>query len=104
MEDATRAAHERVDTVLAEHPLENPTLRTRVEKLRAAAKTFSHGVIEIIPESPERDEALRLIRLALLVAVDGAELNQPTSDPRVRAAVIDEATAVAMRDGKFKPG
>lgn len=102
MDPAVKAAHQRVDDTLAQHPIENPTLRTRVEKLRSAAKVFSHGIVDLVPEGPERDRALMGVREALLIAIDGIELHQPKADPRIRPSVIDEATARAYRDGKMR--
>jgi hypothetical protein len=102
MDEATKAAHKFADSALSEHTIEDPTLRTKLEKLRQAAKVFSHGIIDTVPAGPERDRILLRIRESFLLAVDCAEMNQPAPDPRIRPARIDEATAQAMRDGKFK--
>lgn len=92
-----------ITAALDPRPVEDPALRTKLEKLRTVAGSLSRGIYDVVPEGVERDRALLLVREALMWSVAGCEVHQPESDPRVRPARVSEEMAQAMRDGKMPP-
>lgn len=106
MDETLRSQHEDVDRVLGERTAVKDSLQvTKIDKLRTMVKQVGHGLVDVIPEGVERDQAVLSLRQVLLWLEAGTELNQPDGIPRISAARIDEATAVRMRDGSTKlPG
>lgn len=97
-----KVVHQEVERLLTHHEIKDPMVSAKLDKLRAVVKNFAHGVIDVVPEGAERDQALLAVREAWAWAEAGVRLHQPVGGiPRISAARIDEATAVAMRDGKI---
>lgn len=102
MPNATKEAHQALESLLTPNPVKDKATLARLDKLRAAGKVLGHAILDVVPEGAEQDRALLAVREAILFAVAGAEAHQPVKDPRVSAARIDEPTAVAMRDAQAR--
>lgn len=98
MDETTKTQHESVEAVFAAQPIQDEMLQARFEKFKSIAKVFSHAVVDLVPAGVEQDEALMLIRHAVAVAESGIRLGQPKGRPRITAARVSEADAVALRD------
>lgn len=106
MDESLREQHADIDKALdARPPLRDEMKKVKFDKLRALIKQVGHGVVDVVPDGVEKDQALIALRQALLWVEAGVEIHQEAGIPRITAARIDEATAVAMRDrGGKLPG
>lgn len=106
MDENLREQHAYIDKALDKRtPLKDEMKAPKVDKLRALIKQVGHGVVDVVPEGVEKEQALTALRQVLMWVEAGTELHQPTGMPRITAARIDEATAVQMRDRASKlPG
>lgn len=106
MDESVRSQHAGVDRVLSKRePFKDQMVEPRLDKLRTLVKQVGHGVVDVVPDGSEKDQAILALRQVLLWIDAGMELNQAPGMPRVTAARVDEATAVQMRDKGLKlPG
>lgn len=106
MDENLREQHASIDKALDKRlPLRDEMKAPKVDKLRSLIKQVGHGVVDVVPEGVEKEQALVALRQVLMWVEAGTELHQESGIPRITAARIDEATAVAMRDkGSKLPG
>lgn len=104
MDDATKALHQEVDSLLSPVEIQDPMLQARLDKLRSVAKNFAHGIVDIVPEGVERDMALIAVRQAMHLAEVGTAVRQSKGIPKITAARVSEADAVALRDRQNQGG
>lgn len=104
-EQQIKELHVATDKLFKAAPIADTMLLAKIEKARSQARTLAHTLIDVVPAGPERDAALLQLRQVVALAIMGCEAHPVVGPPRITAARIDEATAVAMRDGSLKlPG
>lgn len=106
MDENLREQHSHVDTTFDKRPALRDEMKIpKVDKLRALLKQAGHGIVDVVPDGTEKNQAIIALRQALFWIEAGTEIHQEKGIPRITAARIDEATAVSMRDkGSKLPG